>query len=165
VNERASPGEGLPPRISIPQLAAALVLLATAGLVIAGSRMIPLGTLHAPGPGFIPLLEGGALAAGAVALIVAALRASTEPAAKAAAEEQPKLLHPLLSALLLVLFVAAIPLAGFYSASFCFTALIVLATRRFRWWTAIILSAAITLLLYAVFGLIFDVNLPRGAFL
>jgi putative tricarboxylic transport membrane protein len=150
-------------RINAPQLVAALALLGFAGVVIAGSESLSIGTFSAPGPGLMPLMEGSALAIGSAALVVTALRSSGPQVATS--EPQPRLVHPLLSAFLLVLFVAAIPVTGFYVASFGFTMLIVGAARRFRWWLTIVLSLALATLLYVVFGLIFAVNLPRGVFL
>jgi hypothetical protein len=119
--------------------AAGLGLLAVAYLLV--GREYPLDTLAAPGPGVFPLAAAIALAVLAAWQLVAAGRHPSAPAAAAAASAQRA---PLVMAVALVAYAAALPRLGFLPTSF---ALVVVAARLMGlpgWWRPGALALGVT---------------------
>ena len=119
--------------------AGVLGLLAAAYLL--AGREYPLDTLAAPGPGVFPLAAAIALAVLAAWQLVAAGRHPSAPSAAAAASAQRA---PLVLAVALVAYAAALPRLGFLPASF---ALVVVAARLMGlpgWWRPGVLALGVT---------------------
>ncbi len=63
----------------------------------------------------------------------------------------------------LIVFVPLIRYVGFIAGGIVFSALVMLRLRA-KWYNAIILSVVVVLVIAVVFGMLFRVPLPRGAF-
>lgn len=133
----------------------ALGLAALALAYLAAGRQYPLDTLAAPGPGVFPLAAGLALLAAAVWMLAAVGRAGAD-----AGGDVPTPAPPLALSAALVLFVAAVPFAGFLAASF---ALAVVAARLMGlhgWWRPLALGTGVVLVAHVVFVGWLGVPLP-----
>jgi len=145
-----------------PDRKSSLVWLGFAGLVCVESLRLPLGSLHEPGPGFLPLLTGGLLGGLSVVCFLQAARGGSKDAEVAwYSRERWKNLIWVLVALLV--YAGILDFLGFVVSTF----LLLVFLFRFgvtpqRWIWAIGGGALASVSCYAVFELWLRTNLPKG---
>jgi putative tricarboxylic transport membrane protein len=134
-----------------------LVLLVFALAAVNEARKLRLGSLSAPGPGFVPLCLAAALALVALLLLIRAWRAPASPERPAEPGERWKALAALAA---LAVYTFALEPLGFVLAT---TALLLFFFRVIdgqRWWVALGSAVAISVLAYLVFAHGLHVRLP-----
>jgi hypothetical protein len=122
------------------------------GLVILGSVLLGLGSPQQPGPGFWPF------AAGAIILVAAfAIRppVGDQPPEEVFSHNPRRLLTALVS---MVVFTALFSVVGLVLPVFALQLLWLRVLAGMRWWTALLLSVAVTAFLTA--GLVYGLNIP-----
>jgi putative tricarboxylic transport membrane protein len=140
----------------------ALATLLGGGLFLSQALALPFGTAERPGAGFFPTLV--ALFACAVGLVATA-RAFVMPrpgaAAQAVALEPEQRSRVIVSVVLLVVFCALLPWAGYPIVACGFVALLL---RRLgaSWRGALITGVLSAVVSHYLFSVLLDVPLPRG---
>ncbi len=133
----------------------ALGLAVLALAYLSAGRQYPLDTLATPGPGVFPLAAGIALLAAATWMLAAVGRGAPDPDGAA-----PSPVPSLALSAALVLFVAAVPIAGFLAAAY---ALVVVTARLMGlpgWWRPLVLGAGVVLVARVAFVGWLGVPLP-----
>ena len=134
-----------------------LFLLAFAILYCAESLRLGMGSIHNPGPGFIPFFSGCLL--GLLSIAIFLHGRSTKEAAAGFGKSSKRGLWILGSLLLYVVFLDRL---GFLITTFLFLILSLLSFQPRRW-TGILLISSITVIIsYLVFGAWLKVQLPKG---
>lgn len=114
-----------------------------------------------PGPGFFPTWLSGILMVLSIWYIYESVKGKN-----ASGESWPtghSLKHILFIIISLVLFVILFSLFGFLVASFIFLA--ILFYKEYRWYTTLLMSGGITVLIYWLFNTVLKVYLPLGGIL
>jgi hypothetical protein len=136
-------------------------LLALGGLVVHQALDLPVGSLRAPGPGFLPLALGIALAAISAAVLVRALIGGI---ATAGAFDAAGIARPLLVVVAMIAYGAVLPLLGFAATTFLLLAgLFALGASRLLSWQPLASAAVATAALYLLFETALEVGLPAGS--
>lgn len=129
------------------------------------SLKLEYGTLSAPGPGFLPIVLGFMGTILAACLLIGTFiiqkksvgdASSDEP--KSSASYRPLVFYIATMAALIVLFevIGAIP--GLFAATIIFSKICGLK----GWFKPLILGASTSMVLYAVFAVIFNIPMPQG---
>ena len=133
-----------------------------------GSINLKLGDLHTPGAGFLPFFAGALLAIFGLILMLSSLisRARQEKDAEdwraLAKRRWRSFLNPLLSVVILLLYILLLEPFGFLLTTFvCLLLLFKLSEPR-RWVTPVILSSSTAVLSYLVFSVWLQCQLPKG---
>ncbi len=137
---------------------AGIALLVLACLVALETRGLPLGTAHGPGPGYMPLLLAGLLAAFALAL---AIRGGGQPLRRL---EWPEARHAAAILGASVFAAAALDRLGYRITMALFLLFLYGAVQRRRILVALALAAALALGSHWLFDVALRVPLPRGPF-
>jgi len=123
-------------------------LLAAFGLVFCiGAFGLGFWTDDGPGPGLLPFAAGAIL----LPLIAIAMR---EPIPD---DETSFRIEPLGAIILMLLFAAALPWAGFAPTTFVALALWIRIFHRQSWWRAALCAAALTLFGYVIFHVLLKI--------
>ena len=134
-----------------------LFLLAFAILYCAESLRLGMGSIHNPGPGFIPFFSGCLLGLLSIAIFIHGR--FTKEGTAGFGKSSKKGLWILGSLLLYVVFLDRL---GFLITTFLFLILSLLSFQPRRW-TGILLISSITVIVsYLVFGAWLKVQLPKG---
>jgi putative tricarboxylic transport membrane protein len=139
-----------------------LLLIAFALFIGFESRKYPLGTIDNPGPGFLPLLLGIAMAVMAVALTVRVWKNGTAKVHRPFWPEKGGLSKVSLAFATILLFTALLEITG-YMINLFFLFLILLRPigRQKRSWS-IAISLGAVLVAYLLFDKWLMIPLPRG---
>jgi hypothetical protein len=149
--------------VNIAQTVAGLALVAVGGIAIYGGMQLPYGSLRAPGPGMMPVAVGFGLIV--VGLLTSVLFSRSVSPVESNSGKEHVVLPVWLASALLLAFTILIPILGFYTASFIFTASAVVASRQMHPLLAVVVSALTIGVLYVIFKIMFDVILPSGLFI
>lgn len=145
----------------VAHVVAALLIAALAVLAIAGAVVLPLGGLHAPEAGFVPLVEAGLLALFGLVLVVQAVRGKgSVPAQWPAGDARRRVLG---SSAGLVAYAAILPWAGFAAATFLYLWFAIAWWKRHSPVAAALYAGVIALGLHLVFVVMLKMSLPAGA--
>ncbi len=136
------------------ELKTGLFFVAISLFIIWEAQRVGLGTLHLPGPGFLPLC------AGSVLLILSVVLIYTEWGAT----ESPKRHAPRVILALATLFAYSWVLEplGFVVATFFLVGILFHLGKPRPWWMLLGMSALVTFLSYFVFGRLLHVYFPQG---
>ncbi|KQL43542.1 hypothetical protein AN963_29290 [Brevibacillus choshinensis] len=112
-----------------------------------------------PGPGFFPIWLSGALLVLAVIYIISSMR--SESSDKVTFPSGKSLKSVLFLLCSMILFVALLPYLGFIACSTLF--LFALLYKAYKWYINLLTSAGVSVLLYVVFAIVLEVQLPVSA--
>jgi len=140
------------------------IALTLAVLILVGARGLTFISNGVPGPGLLPLLLAGLLAACAIVLIAgkvdtagtADATEATEPAATGIPWRVPAAIGAM------VLYAALLPVLGFIAATLVFVFVLNWWWGRHRWWAALAFAGIVTAVLVLVFSVLLGVPLPQG---
>ncbi len=137
-----------------------LVVFFLAVVILWQGRGLSFGSLHAPGPGFFPMLIAAVLVILSLFLII--------PAAKGVSEENPLSAHSTIRMLVvfaaLVAYFFFLEYLGFVIISFLLMAFLFLWVARQKWYFALSSAVICIGLAYILFDVLLKSNLPRGVF-
>jgi putative tricarboxylic transport membrane protein len=145
-----------------PDRKSSLFWLGFAGFICVESFRLPLGSLHEPGPGFLPLLTGVLLAGLSVVCFLQAGRAAAKKGDVFwySGERWKNLLWVLVA---LLIYAGILDFLGFVFSTFLLLAFLFrFGTTPQRWIWAIGGGALASVSCYAVFELWLRTNLPKG---
>jgi putative tricarboxylic transport membrane protein len=145
-------------------LLAGLFWLGISVFVIIQSVKSDLGSLHSPGPGFLPFWSAVILGALSIILIVTtSLRKKWEGKLVDLWRglDWVRVIWILLS---LLLYPILLPITGYLIATFVFIAFLLRIGVRSKLWIDLASALAITIISYVIFCTLLDVKLPRGIF-
>ncbi|SMB99571.1 Tripartite tricarboxylate transporter TctB family protein [Thermanaeromonas toyohensis ToBE] len=139
------------------------------------SLSLRVGTLAAPGPGFLPLVVGIASAAIATIILINSYivmnrgkvnRAKEETPAKAeksdetlTEEDKAKII---LFAIGVIIYIIVLETLGYLISTFCLMLYLLRVMRVEGWWRPVILSVVCSVVAYVVFAVWLKVPLPKG---
>ncbi len=125
---------------------------------------LPFGSLHEPGPGFLPLLLSFVILGLSLSLLVRTVikgriqwRGIGTPLVKSLVKISPVLL-------LLSLYAISIDTLGFLTVTFLFIFLLLEVTYRQKWWVSLITALTGSLGSYLIFQVWLQSQLPKGLF-
>ncbi len=126
------------------------------------SYRLNIGNLHNPGPGLYPFGIGLIMVFISITVFLSSIfgQKRNEPAEEPEEEANKKTLILVIAAL----FVYAVILEalGFVLSTFFFILFLLTVIEKKKWYAAISFSVLTTVMIYAVFNLWLDSNLPRG---
>jgi putative tricarboxylic transport membrane protein len=126
------------------------------------SYRLGLGSIRAPGPGFVPFLIALCFAALSGLLLAQTLAAKT-PKADTAAETEKRTRMKVFSVIgALLLYVFFFETAGFIVCTFLLIAYLLAIAGEMRWLSVVTTAALATVATYALFQLWLRVQLPAG---
>jgi putative tricarboxylic transport membrane protein len=132
-------------------------------LICVGSVRLSLGTLHNPGPGFLPFCIGAFL--GILSFILHLQSRRTAPADGAVLwADQSKALKVFLTVLALLVFAVMMESLGFLLSTILFLGFLLRMVSPQRWSIVIGGSLLVSTLSYCVFELWLKADLPKGFF-
>ena len=133
-----------------------------------GSIELKLGDFHTPGAGFLPFFAGALLAVFGLILMLSSLFSQAREggnavASKALAKRRwRRFLNPLLTVVILLLYILLLESFGFLLTTFiCLLLLFKLSESR-KWVTPVVLSGSTAILSYLVFSVWLQCQLPKG---
>lgn len=144
-----------------PEIWAGAVIFLLALFLFVLSMQYNYSAAIGPGPGFFPTWLSGILMVLSIWYIYESMKGKN-----ASSESWPtggSLKHILFIIISLVLFVILFTLFGFLIAGFIFLA--ILFYKEYKWYTTLLMSAGITLLIYWLFNTVLKVYLPLGGIL
>jgi cellulose synthase/poly-beta-1,6-N-acetylglucosamine synthase-like glycosyltransferase len=139
-----------------------LLLILLAVFIGFESRKYPLGTIDNPGPGFLPLLLGVAMAVMAIALTVRAWKNGTDEVHRPFWPEKGGLSKVSLTFVVILLFTALLEITGYMMNIFFLFLILLRPIGRQRWIWSISISMGATLVSYLLFDKWLMIPLPRG---
>lgn len=145
-------------------LLAGLFWLGISVFVVIQSVKSDLGSLHTPGPGFLPFWS--AVILGALSIILIATASLTKKWEGKLADlwrglDWVRVIWVLLS---LFLYPILLPLAGYLVTTFVLIAFLLFIGVRSKLWIDVASALAITVISYVIFCTLLDVKLPKGIF-
>lgn len=140
------------------------------------SLSLRVGTLAAPGPGFLPLIVGTASAAIAASILINSYivmdhrgkinRAKEETPAKAeksgetpTEEDKAKIIFFAIGA---IIYIIVLETLGYLISTFCLMLYLLRVMRVEGWWRPVVLSVVCSVIAYVVFAVWLKVPLPKG---
>lgn len=139
-----------------------LLLMAFAVFVGFESRKYPLGTIDNPGPGFLPLLLGVAMAVMAVALTARVWKDGTVEVHRPFWPEKGALSKVSLAFATILLFTALLEITGYMFNIFILFLILLRPIGRQKWIWSMAISMGATLVAYLLFDKWLMIPLPRG---
>jgi putative tricarboxylic transport membrane protein len=139
-----------------------LLFMAFAVFVGFESIKYPLGTIDNPGPGFLPLLLGVAMAVMAIALTVKVWKNGTAKAHCLFWPDQGGLPKVSLAFVTILLFTALLEITGYMINIFFLFLVLLRPIGRQKWIWSIAISMGATLVAYLLFDKWLMIPLPRG---
>jgi putative tricarboxylic transport membrane protein len=139
-----------------------LLLIAFALFIGFESRKYPLGTIDNPGPGFLPLLLGIAMAVMAVALTVRVWKNGTAKVHRPFWPEKGGLSKVSLAFATILLFTALLEITGYMINLFFLFLILLRPIGRQKWSWSIAISLGAVLVAYLLFDKWLMIPLPRG---
>ena len=148
--------------MNVRDLLAGFLGIALSIFICIESRESGVGTIHSPGPGFLPFWSAIVLGALGIILVVTAAKG------KSGRADLSDLWHRLQERRIFVVIVSLflyavfLPWLGYIIATFLLLSLLFNVIRAPRHWTMILGALVTTLVTYAVFYMWLDVQFPRG---
>jgi putative tricarboxylic transport membrane protein len=139
-----------------------LLLIAFSVFIGFESRKYSLGTIDNPGPGFLPLLLGVAMAVMAVALTVRVWKKGTAEVQRPFWPEQGGLSKVSLTFVTILLFTALLEITGYMINIFFLFLILLRPIGRQKWSWSMAISMGATLVAYLLFDKWLMIPLPRG---
>jgi putative tricarboxylic transport membrane protein len=139
------------------RVAGALLLAGAAG-VAWEARVLPFGTLAAPGPGYAPMVLAAALAV--FSLLILAAGGRSPPLAALGWSEARHAAAALASCAFAALFLEAL---GYRLAILLISFFLLAIMERVRWPVAVVISLGLSLGTWFLFADLLKVPLPRGS--
>ena len=135
-----------------------VVVFLIASAIFWQGRGLSIGTSHAPGPGFFPMLIGATLILLSVILMIRG--------GKGTQEQTPVTVRSLVRMLVvffaLLAYFLLLEYLGFVVASFLLMAFLFLSVARQKWYFAVASAVVCIGLSYLLFDVILKSNLPKG---
>ncbi len=128
------------------------------------SVKLSLGTLRSPGPGFLPFISGGLLAALAFVAYLQTGSSSPSKEMKPIWSDSRRGLRMILTFLALLAYAVGMEYLGFLISTFLFIAFLLKFIEPQRWTVVLLGSILASGVSYCVFELILQVQLPKGPF-
>jgi putative tricarboxylic transport membrane protein len=126
------------------------------------SRKYPAGAIDNPGPGFLPLLLGVAMAAMAVALAVRVWNSGNDKVHRPFWPEREGLSKVALTFVVILLFTALLEITGYMVNIFFLFLVLLRPIGRQKWIWSISIALGATLACYLLFDKWLMIPLPRG---
>jgi putative tricarboxylic transport membrane protein len=139
-----------------------LLLIALAVFVGFESRKYPLGTIDNPGPGFLPLLLGVAMAVMAIALSMRVWRSGTAKVHRPFWPEKVGLSKVSLTFVTILLFTALLEITGYMINIFFLFLILLRPIGRQKWIWSVAIAMGATVVAYLLFDKWLMIPLPRG---
>jgi putative tricarboxylic transport membrane protein len=130
-------------------------------VVIWESRRLDVGTLHAPGPGFLPFVAAGLLGGLAVIALLQSLKGGKASEEKTALFGR-NLIRVILLTGTLVLYNLLLPVLGFLPGTFLLLLLLFRAMEPLPWRKVILASVFTLAAVYLLFVFLLGTQLPKG---
>lgn len=146
------------------------------------SLSLRVGTLAAPGPGFLPLVVGIASAAIATIILINSYiemnrrkikdinkakeetHAEVKKSADTSTEENENKAKIILFAIGVIIYISVLETLGYLISTFCLMLYLLQVMRVEGWWRSVILSVVCSVVAYVVFAVWLKVPLPKGIF-
>jgi hypothetical protein len=138
---------------------AAIVLLAFGLIALEEAARLRFGSIVRPGPGFFPVVLAVAFSLVSLALVVIAVRGPDVSAAPLGRLGWPKIVATMAA---LFLYALVLELVGFVGATFALLLFFFKVLERQRWLVALAGSLLTALVIYLVFKVWLNVQLPAG---
>jgi putative tricarboxylic transport membrane protein len=145
-------------------LLASLFWLGTSIFVCVESIKSDVGSLHAPGPGFLPFWSAFVLGALSLVLMVKSHRGKTWKGQLSDMWKGLEWRRVLLVIVSLFLYPLILPFMGYIITTFAFIVFLLCLVKRSKMWIEVASSLAIALVSYFIFFVLLDVRLPKGIF-
>lgn len=139
-----------------------LLLILFAVFIGVESRKYPLGTIDNPGPGFLPLLLGVAMAVMAIALTVRVWKNGTAKVHRPFWPEKGGLLKVSLTFVTILIFTTLLEITGYMINIFFLFLVLLRPIGRQKWIWSVAISLAAVLVSYLLFDKWLMIPLPRG---
>jgi putative tricarboxylic transport membrane protein len=133
-----------------------------------GSIKLKLGNFHTPGPGFMPFLSGVSLGIFGLILTFSTTFVRLWNGKEAKNEKSlvnwdwKKFLNPLLTSLILLLYILLLESLGFLLTTFICLLLLFKLSEPKKWLMPLILSVSTSILSYVLFSVWLQCQFPRG---
>lgn len=133
-----------------------------------GSIKLKLGNFHTPGPGFMPFLSGVSLGIFGLILTFSTTFVRLGNGKEAKNEKSlvkwdwKKFLNPLLTSLILLLYILLLESLGFLLTTFICLLLLFKLSEPKKWLMPLILSVSTSILSYLIFSVWLQCQFPRG---
>jgi putative tricarboxylic transport membrane protein len=133
-----------------------------------GSIKLKLGNFHTPGPGFMPFLSGVSLGIFGLILTFSTTFVRLANGKEAKNEKSlvnwdwKKFLNPLLTSLILLLYILLLESLGFLLTTFICLLLLFKLSEPKKWLMPLILSVSTSILSYVLFSVWLQCQFPRG---
>jgi putative tricarboxylic transport membrane protein len=122
------------------------------------------GSLHAPGPGFLPFCAAFVLGALSLVLMVTNYRGKVWQGQLSDMWKGLEWRRVLLVMVALFLYPLLLPLMGYLITTFALILFLLCLVERSKMWIEVASSLAIVLASYFIFFVLLDVKLPKGMF-
>lgn len=145
-------------------LLASLFWLGISIFVCVMSIKSDVGSLHAPGPGFLPFWSAFLLGSLSLVLMVTSHLGKTWKGQLSDMWKDLEWRRVLLVLVSLFLYPLILPLMGYLITTFALMVFLLCLVQRSKMWIEVASSLAITLVSYLIFFVLLDVRLPKGIF-
>ncbi len=150
-------------RINRRNVLAGLFWLGISVFVMVESVKSDIGSLHAPGPGFLPFWSAVLLGIfSAILLIMNTVKSNLQSGSLLDLWKGLNWSRVLLILIVLFLYPLLLPMAGYLIATFAFILFLLIIGERSKLWIDVASALAITLISYLIFYVLLDVKLPKG---
>jgi putative tricarboxylic transport membrane protein len=145
-------------------LLAGLFWLSLSVFVIIQSIKVDIGSLHSPGPGFLPFWSAAMLGVLSIILMVTANLREKRGGKLLELWRGLEWDKVILVLLALFLYPILLPFVGYLIMTFVLIAFLLFTGVRSKLWIDVASALAITLISYVIFYTLLDVKLPKGLF-
>jgi putative tricarboxylic transport membrane protein len=133
-------------------------------LVMFGSFRLGLGTLQAPGSGFLGFLAGAFVLLTAVIVLAQSFLGKDNRVKLSALWKDSKWRRPATVTLLILAYVLVLERVGFLVTSFLFMLIMFKWVEKFPWPKAVLVTLAVVFCSYLLFHTLLKASLPQGVF-
>ena len=141
-----------------------IILLIFSGFVIEESWKMPQRGDFGPGMGFLPLWLGMLMAILSIFLIVNAWRRAGDPTKKAIFPGRRALVTILVVLVALAVYIALLKVLGFLVSTILLNTFLMGGVMRERWKMTLLVALTTSVVLYMIFQVFLEVNLPINMF-
>jgi putative tricarboxylic transport membrane protein len=131
-------------------------------LVMYGSFRLELGTVQAPGSGFLGFLAGAFVALMAVTVLVQSFLDKNNQVTLSALSKDIRWRRPATVALLVLAYVLVLERLGFLLTSFLFMLTMFKWVEKFPWPKAVLVTLGVVFCCYLLFHTLLKASLPQG---
>jgi putative tricarboxylic transport membrane protein len=131
-------------------------------LVVFGAFRLGLGTLQAPGSGFLSFLAGAFVLLTAVIVLAQSFLGKDNQVKLSALWKDSKWWRPVAVALLMLAYVLILERVGFLLTSFLFLLIMFKWVEKFPWPKAVLVTLAVVTCSYLLFHTLLKASLPQG---